>query len=319
MKKHLFLGSICSMFLFTSCDFQSLFDSSSNPVDPALTESQLISGLKESLILGSKTAAFTLSDTSGKTNALNEVTGYLANELIRIALPDDVEKAFSTVSLLSNTSAGNILLAAAGLDWSAYREAMIKGLNRGAENAAGLSGDVFKTAITQMTLLSAKEILFGADSIGATNYLQGTTSGVLTSGFTPIVDSSFSAVKVMAFGTQYTLKGVWSEFSLKYNKVAGAYQNLKLTAASTNILTATPAKVSLSALGAAGVPSVDSLNTDIVGYTTGKALSGLFYMVGKQEIKVRRDPVAALSSAAGFITQTISDLIKKVFTSSESK
>jgi hypothetical protein len=316
MKKYLLFGNICSLLLLVSCDFSSLLEETSDSVNPGLSENQLVAGLKESLVLGSRTAAFTLSDTSGKINTLNEVTGYLANEAIRIALPADVEKAFTTVSLLTNTAAGKTLLAAAGIDLSNYREAMIKGLNRGAENAAGVSIDVFKTAITAMTITSAKEVLFGADSIGATNYLQTTTSSILISGFKPIVDSSFSAVKVDAFGTQYTIKGIWKEFSLKYNKVAETYQGLKSTAASTDLIASSAAKLSLSALVTAGVPSVDSLNTDIIGYTTDKAMVGLFYMVGKQEIKIRRDPVAALSSVADFVTETISDLIKKVFTSS---
>jgi len=304
--------------LLASCDFLSLLGDYSDPLDPELTENELIVGLKESLILGSKTAAFTLSDTSGITNGLGEITGYLANELVRIALPDDVERAFATVNLLNSTAAGKTLLAAAGVDLSAYREAMIRGLNRGAENAAGLSVDVFMAAVSDMTFSSARDILFGNDSIAATNYLKATTSGVLTSGFSPIIDSVFSAVRISAFGMQYTIKGVWGEFALNYNKVAGAYQNLESTAASTDLIAAAAAGLSLSALEAAGVSSVDPLNTDIVEFATGKALDGLFYMVGRQELKIRRDPIAALAAVADFVTETISDLIEKVFTSSES-
>ncbi|HEX2957418.1 MAG TPA: DUF4197 family protein, partial [Chitinispirillaceae bacterium] len=65
-----------------------------------------------------------------------------------------------------NTTAGTTLLAAAGVDLISYRNAMIHGLNRGAEHAAGLSVDVFRTAITSMTFTSASQILFGSDSLG---------------------------------------------------------------------------------------------------------------------------------------------------------
>jgi hypothetical protein len=312
-KTRLFLALTLplSILIFTSCDYISELE---NPSTTDIAESEIISGLKEALVLGSKTAAFTLSDTSGKTNTLNEVTGYLANELIRINLPPDAEKAIATVNLLNTNTAGKALLAAAGIDLSQYRESMIRGLNRGAEKAAILSVDVFKTAIVGMTFTSARNILFGQDSTGATTYLQTTTSGVLTSGFTPIVDSAFSAVKVTAFGSEFTVKGLWSDFSVNYNKVATAFQTLKTTAASTNLLTSLTATAALEAISSAGVSSVDPLNTDIVNFATGKALDGLFHMVGKQETKIRRDPIAALASVGDLVTKTVGDLIKKVFT-----
>jgi hypothetical protein len=195
---------------------------------------------------------------------------------------------------------------------------MIRGLNRGAEHAAGLSVDVFTAAITGMTFSSARDILFGADSAGATNYLKTTTSGVLTSGFKPIIDTTFSSVNVSAFGMQYTVKGVWTEFASKFNSVAGQYYQLKVNSTSSNPITASLAGASLLSLQAAGISSVDSVNTNLVDYATGKALQGLFFMVGKQELKIRRDPVGALTAAGDFITTTVSDLIRKVFTSSAS-
>ncbi|MBN1127890.1 MAG: DUF4197 domain-containing protein [Chitinispirillaceae bacterium] len=309
MKKILLLGSVTSLLIMASCDLLSELQ-----IDSDLTDNELVSGLKEALILGSKTAAFTLSDTSGIANALSEATGYLANELVRIVLPDDAQKAFQTINLLNSSSAGRTLLAAAGVDLSSYRDAMIRGLNRGAENAAGLSVDVFREAITGMTFTSARDILFGSDSLGATNYLNTTTSDVLASGFSPIIDNSLETVKVTALGMQYTVKGVWNEFALNYNKVAGAYQSLVSTSTSTDLIAAAAATLSLVALEASGITSVDPLNTDIVAYATGKALTGLFFMVGRQELKIRRDPAAALAAAGDFVTKTISDLIEKVFT-----
>lgn len=317
MKKILLICFFSFLPLSFSCDFLNELNDSLNSSDSTLTESDMVSGLKEALVLGSKTAAHTLNDTTGQINDLSEITGYLANELIRIALPPDAEKAFTTVKLLANTSAGSTLLAAAGVDLPSYRNAMIRGLNRGAEHAAGLSIDVFRSAITNMTFTSASQILFGSDSLGATRYLDTTTSDVLTSGFKPIISNSFNAVKVQALGNDYTVTGIWSEFAVRFNKVAGAYHTLKITASSGNLVSAAAASLSLSSLSAAGVSSVDSLNTDIVDFATVKALNGLFFMVGKQELKIRRDPAAALEKVTDFITKTASELIRKVFTSKQ--
>lgn len=44
------------------------------------------------------------------------------------------------------------------------------------------------------------------------------------------------------------------------------------------------------------------VNTDLAGYVTEKALSGLFYHIGLEEQKIRKDPVAR-----------VTDILKKVF------
>ena len=48
--------------------------------------------------------------------------------------------------------------------------------------------------------------------------------------------------------------------------------------------------------------SKDKVNTDLTAYVTEKALSGIFYQVGQEEQKIRKDPVAQTT-----------DLLKKVF------
>ena len=313
MKKLMLIGSVSGLLLFSSCELLSWLDDTADRVDTGLTDTELITGLKQSLVLGAQTAAFTLSDTTGLTNALGEVTGYLTNELVRVALPQDAQRALATVELLKGNAVGATLLVAAGVDVSQYHEAMVRGLNRGAERAAGHSVDVFTAAITSMSFSSARDILFGSDSLGATAYLKTTTSGALSEGFGPIIDDVFGAVTVNLLGSHYTVKGVWNEFAANYNKIAGAHASLRKTATSIDPVAALTASASLQALEQIGVSSVDSVNTDIVLFATGKALDGLFYMVGRQELKIRRDPAAALQQAADFLTDAISDLIEKVF------
>jgi len=50
------------------------------------------------------------------------------------------------------------------------------------------------------------------------------------------------------------------------------------------------------------VPMVKKVNTDISSYVTEKALSGIFYQVAQEELKIRKNPVAQTT-----------DLLKKVF------
>ncbi|HMA64695.1 MAG TPA: DUF4197 domain-containing protein, partial [Chitinispirillaceae bacterium] len=293
-----------SLFMFTSCDVLSPLDTN-NPSTTDLSETDIVSGLKGALVLGAKTAAFTLSDTSGVKNSLDEITGYLANDSIRINLPADAENAFEMLEHLSNSEIGKTLLDAAGIDILQYRESIILGLNRGAEIAAALSVDVFEKAILEMDIPSAQDILFGLDSTAATSYLQSTTSSILTNGFTPIVDSVFNAAMVTAFGEQLTVNDLWDKVSENYNKVATAYQTLTTDAASTDLGKSLKAKATLELISEAGITSIDPLDTDIVSFATSEALDGLFCMVGKQEVKIRRDPVAALTSTINFYNDTV--------------
>jgi hypothetical protein len=48
--------------------------------------------------------------------------------------------------------------------------------------------------------------------------------------------------------------------------------------------------------------SKEKVNTDLPAYVTEKAMAGIFYQVGQEEQKIRKDPVARTT-----------DLLKKVF------
>ena len=50
------------------------------------------------------------------------------------------------------------------------------------------------------------------------------------------------------------------------------------------------------------IPLVKKINPDLPGYVTGKAIDGLFIMIAKEELKIRKDPMARTS-----------ELLKKVF------
>lgn len=50
------------------------------------------------------------------------------------------------------------------------------------------------------------------------------------------------------------------------------------------------------------IPLMEDMNPDLSGYVTQKALDGLFYMIGQEELKIRQDPASR-----------VSDIVQKVF------
>ncbi len=56
------------------------------------------------------------------------------------------------------------------------------------------------------------------------------------------------------------------------------------------------------------IPLMESVAVDLDKYVTDKALEGLFYMVGEEEKKIRKDPAAR-----------VTELLKKVFSGQETK
>lgn len=136
----------------------------------ALDEQTVVAGLKEALRVGTDR---TVSTTSAKG-------GYLGNALIRIALPEQLDSAAST---LRNAGLGS------------YVDELELGMNRAAELAAAEAADVFWTAITQMSVADAFSILNGHDT-AATDYFHARTNTTLQQRFQPIVAGAMSEVGV---------------------------------------------------------------------------------------------------------------------------
>lgn len=133
-----------------------------------LSEADVSNGLKEALVKG----------ISVGVNSASSENGFLGNELIRIALPEDVRKVEST---LRQFGLGNEV------------DKVITTINRGAENAASEAKPIFINAIKQLTIQDAWSILKGEDD-AATQYLKRTTSDQLTDLFRPHVQESLNQV-----------------------------------------------------------------------------------------------------------------------------
>lgn len=137
----------------------------------SLTNSEIISGLKEALETGAGTVI-------GQLGAEN---GFNSDSSIHIPLPSYLSKA-------------QFLMDKAGL--GSYTDDLELKLNRAAEAATPKAKALFINAISQMSFDDAKSILNGADD-AATQYFKKKTSGDLTKAFTPVVEKTLEEIGVV--------------------------------------------------------------------------------------------------------------------------
>ena len=147
-----------------------------------LSNSDIVSGLKEALRVA--------TDSTSKT--LGSAGGYLKNEAIKIVMPAEALKAEKT---LRSIGAGALV------------DKAILSMNSAAENAAGQVGEIFLTAIKQMTLTDGLNILRGGDN-AATNFLKKTTTSTLMERMKPVIENSLKQVNADKY---------WKDVFSKYN------------------------------------------------------------------------------------------------------
>jgi len=149
-----------------------------------ITNDQIAGGLKEAL-------------NNGITNQVSTLAikdGFFKNELVKILLPEELQKVDNTLRKI-----GLSKLADEGL----------KVLNRAAEDAVSEAIPIFVDAIKGMTFADAKNILLG-DKNAATQYLQTTTTEALYQKFNPIINNSFKKVGA---------DKIWTDLITKYNNL----------------------------------------------------------------------------------------------------
>jgi len=135
-----------------------------NSTGGALTNDEIVQGLKEALKVG-------ISNGSAQASATD---GYFKNNTIKLLFPPDAQRVEAR---LRQVGLGNEV------------DRFVLSLNRAAEDAAKKSKPIFVKAITSMSIQDALGILRG-DSTAATSYLQRTTSQELYTQFFPVVDST---------------------------------------------------------------------------------------------------------------------------------
>ena len=152
--------------------------------EATLSEGTVAAGLKEALQIGSERASGTLSKTGGFSD----------NPLVRIVVPDDLNKA---AKLMRKVGLGR------------YVDELELAMNRSAERAVGEAVPVFWDAITSMSISDAFDILRGPRD-AATQYFRARTSGTLEQKFQPIVQQGMR---------QVGLYQRYAELTDRYNRI----------------------------------------------------------------------------------------------------
>lgn len=170
-----------SLVMFYSCEKEN-----------ALTEEEIIEGLKEALKVGTDTAS----------TKLHKQDGYYLDLAVKIWLPPDAH------GVLEHQN--HPLLQAAGIDQKI--EQLILSLNRSAEDAAIEAKPIFVNAIVGMTISDAYNILHGTDT-AATSYLQLKTRSHLFNVFMPKLQVSLNKPLVAGLSAYEA----WDQLKAIYN------------------------------------------------------------------------------------------------------
>jgi hypothetical protein len=189
-----FCLAIAVLLLSASPSLAGIFEDFSREVLPSLQqknsldESTVVKGLKEALATGTERAVTEVSRPNG----------YFGNSLIKILLPDKVQKAAD-------------LLGAIG--YQKQVDEFVLSMNRAAETAAPKAAGFFGNAIRQMTVEDAKGILSGGDT-AATQFFEKKTRAQLFEAFKPTVAKSMDKVGTVR----------------SYKEMIGKYDTLPLAA-----------------------------------------------------------------------------------------
>jgi len=141
-------------------------------------------GLKEALNKG----------ITEQVSKLTATDGFYKNEAVKILMPEELQKVDKALRKIGMSS-----LADEG----------IKSLNRAAEVAVKEATPIFVSAIRNLSIKDAKNIVLGNDN-AATTYLESATSTALYSKFNPVVKESIGKVGADV---------VWAKIIEKYNGI----------------------------------------------------------------------------------------------------
>ncbi len=131
-------------------------------------------------------------------------------------------------------------------------------MNRAAEAAAPKAEPIFKRAIENMRFGDAQRIVSGGGH-SATDYFKAKTADELRVAFTPIVKKTMAEYSV----------------TKQYDDLVSHYQ--------------------AGAMGMGGLLGGVTQGFDLNSYVVQKSLDGLFYVVGREEEKIRTNPAARVT------------------------
>jgi hypothetical protein len=154
------------------------------PQGSVLSNADIAVGLREALDFG----------IEKQVSKLTQKDGFYKNELVKILLPEELQKVDKGLRDIGLSS-----LADEGL----------KVLNRAAEDAVKEATPIFVNAVKDITFSDAKNILLGQDD-AATQYLTSKTQTALYDKFHPVINNSFSKVGA---------DQIWANLINKYNAI----------------------------------------------------------------------------------------------------
>lgn len=189
MKKSSVLSVLLSCLMLVGCvdtlkqfSLDKFLDTGSS-AGSGLTKDEIISGLKEALIVGAMNSTALTSKTDG----------FNLNPQIRIPFPQEALKVKTTVEKMgAKTLVKDFELS----------------MNRAAEEASKKALPIFKNAIANMSISDGRGILRGSNT-AATEYLKAKTRGALAAEFSPVVQNAVQTVNV----TKY-----WNPITSMYNR-----------------------------------------------------------------------------------------------------
>lgn len=276
MMKKIIVPICAAMMLLAGCELME--------ENTGLSAEEIIEGLKTALNVGTDSASTNLS----------VINGYYGNPLVKIPLPPEIE---SIRNEINGNATLELISSTIGLE--GIFEDVVLSVNRSAESAAKEAAPIFKNAITGLTISQGWDILHGTvpakstsaegfDSTAATKYLSQQTYDPLTDLYAPKINTALDKDLVGGFSATET----WESLTSTYN----------------NFLSRSEVKAALLAAQILGqdINLPAAIETDLGVFSTQKALDGLFHMVGKEEIKIRRDPWA-------WAKTTVGNILEKVF------
>ena len=184
MKKSIIAA--ISIFTLVSCaEMTSVMEQVNTTTGtPALTNDEVIRGLREALTIG----------TNNSSSLTSKLDGFYKNPEIFIPFPPEAIKVKNKVEELGMKK---------------QVDEFVMTLNRAAETATLEAAPIFVNAIKEMTIADGFAILRGNDN-AATQYLKDKTTPQLKVKFNPIVKNAIQKVEV----TKY-----WNPVINTYNKI----------------------------------------------------------------------------------------------------
>jgi hypothetical protein len=182
-----------SFFILTSCAELAQIAQTAAAQSLPLTNTEIVAGLKEALLVG----------TDSSVNRLSAIDGYLRDQAVKILLPPEAKTITDNLSKLPG---GQKLV-----------DDVIVRINRAAEDAAKGAKPIFVNSVKEMTFTDALQILKGPDN-AATQYFKQKTSVQLGELYRPKIRESLNKNLIAGISTQQS----WNELTTQWNKIAGS-------------------------------------------------------------------------------------------------